>query len=1174
MELHPIHTLFGRVLAAWVAVSGLMAAEHHGFVKFGGLPIPGASVTATMGDKKVATTTDDNGRYAFADLADGTWTLEIEMLGFARLTKEVGIALDAPSPEWNLTFLTMNAITSPPGAPTAEATPAPVAPTTAAQATSAKPPAAPAAPSPATATQRSAAVGGPGRAGRGQQAANGGRPSLAQANNFQRLDVNASADATAINPAEGAISEASAADMSQSADAAFVVNGSVSRGLDMPQQNDWFGGPGGRMGMDGMGGPGGPGGPGGLMGMDGMGGGQGGDAMGGGRGGPGGGPGGRGGGPGGGGPGAFGGGPGGFGGRGGGGFGGGGPGGRGGGPGGRGGDRAQGRGPGGRAGVASFGNARRNPRAQYNGNAAFTLDNSVWDARSYSINGQDTAKPAYAKARATIMFSGPLKIPKLFDNSKGTFTFNYQLGRTRNGTTSTQTMPTLLERTGDFSQSIGAQGPVTIYDPLTGSPFPGNVIPVNRINPASLGLLKYFPAPNGPGYKYNFQTPITLVQNSDNVNTRLSQTLTKKDRINGGLGYQGSNNTTPNIFNFIDTGNGHSWNANISWSHNFTTRVISNLRYTYSRATSLTSPFFANRDNVAADLGITGTSQAPLNWGPPTLSFTNYAALSDGNSALTRNQTSAVGESIIWVHGLHNMTFGGDFSRRQNNRFADPNPRGTFAFTGLTTSDIVNGVAANGTGFDFADFLLGNPDTSAARYGNGNLYYRTTAYDVYATDDWRMSQVLTINFGVRYDYSSPISELFNRMVNLNVAPGFASIVPVLAGQSGAYPGSLVRPDRNNFSPRIGFSWRPIPKKSMVVRGGYGIYYNTQVYNTIANNMAQQPPYSTTLSIATNLANPLTLQNGFIVPPGTTYTNTYAVDPNYRIGYAQIWQLSVQQDLGHSLVGTITYNGTKGTRLDQSVLPNSAPPGARPLPFPSGYIYESANGNSIYHGASFQLNRRFRNGISFSSNYVYSKAIDNAVQAQDFLDTSAERARSAGSRTHTANFMWQYSTGVGRGGGTLVNGWKGALLKDWTVQNMITVASGAWLTPIIGGNRSTTTGTGITGSVRANATGLSVTDAPAGEPFNFAAFAAPAAGQWGNAGRDTIPGPMQFNLRGSISRVFRIGERRSADLQFAATNALNHVTFSGFNTTIGSNSLGLLTGPSAMRSITATLRFRF
>ncbi|HMC61097.1 MAG TPA: carboxypeptidase-like regulatory domain-containing protein, partial [Candidatus Solibacter sp.] len=359
MALIPIHTRLARVLAAWIAVSGLMAAEHHGVVKSGGLPIPGATVTATMGDKKLVTTTDDSGRYAFPNLSDGTWTLEIAMLGFAKLTREVGIALDAPSPEWDLKFL-------PPGAKPTPAPPPPTVPSTPSTTAAVTP----AKPAPAT-TARAATAPAQGR---------GGRPSLTQANNYQRVDVNASADANAIAGAEGALTDTAAADMSQSADAAFVVNGSVSRGLDMPQQNDWFGGPGGRLGIDGMGG----------IGIDGMGG----DATGAGRGGPGGGRGALAGGGGGFGGGGFGGGGGGFGGRGGAGGGGRGP--------GRGG---QGRGPGGaRPGVASFGNGRRNPRAQYNGNAAFTLDNSVWDARSYSVNGQDTAKPGYAKARASVMF--------------------------------------------------------------------------------------------------------------------------------------------------------------------------------------------------------------------------------------------------------------------------------------------------------------------------------------------------------------------------------------------------------------------------------------------------------------------------------------------------------------------------------------------------------------------------------------------------------------------------------------------------------------------------------------------------------------------------------------------------------------------------------------------------
>ena len=704
------------------------------------------------------------------------------------------------------------------------------------------------------------------------------------------------------------------------------------------------------------------------------------------------------------------------------------------------------------------------------------------------------------------------------------------------------------------------------------------MIPSNRINSASLGLLKYYPNPNAPGYKQNYQAPITTINNSDNINSRLNQTISRKDRLSGGLGYMGSNNTTPNIFNFIDTGTARNITANVSWGHNFSTRLISNLRYNFSRSRNLLSPFFANRENVAAELGITGTSQAPQNWGPPNLSFTNYAGLSDAASSLTRNQTSGVGESLIWVHGVHNMTFGADYRRQQINRASDPNARGQFTFTGASTANLVNGVAATGTGFDFASFLLGLPDTSALRYGNGNLYFRTAAYDVYMTDDWRLSPKFSLNFGIRWDYASPITELYNRLVDLDVAPGYAAIAQVLPGQSGPYsgalPSSLVKPDKNNISPRIGFAWRPIPKKSMVVRGGYGTYYNTSVYNTIANNMAQQPPFAQTLSIASSPLNPLTLQNGFIIPASTQFTNTYAIDPNYRIGYAQIWQISVQQDLGHSLVGTITYNGTKGTGLDQTILPNSAPSGSKANGLPAGYIYEQANGNSIYHGVSFQLMRRFRNGVSANAKYIFSKAIDNAVQAQNYLDTSAERAVSAGSRTHVLNFNWQYSTAVGRGGGTLVNGWKGKSLQGLDIYQQHDriqwhAADSHRGRRAVHHHRHRHHGQPARQRHR-----IAGGRRRPGQPFNYLAFAVPAAGQWGNAGRDTITGPMQFALNASLGRIFRLTERKNIDLRFDATNALNHVTFRSFNTTIGSNNLGLLSNPSNMRSLLATLRFRF
>ena len=1112
-----------------------MASEYHGTVTTSGLPVPGVTVTAAQADKKVVTTTDEQGRFTFGELADGTWTLEVEMLGFAKLTREVFVAPAAPPPQFSLKIQSeaeLLAVLEPSRQPSQ--------------------------PGPAIAQT----------APRNAPASGGAAPQRQAA--FQRLNVNQAASTSAITN-DGAIKAEEIADLNQSAANSFIVQGSLSSAAGLPQQNDWgFGGRG--MGPDGMGGPamGGPGGdgaggaPGMAAGGRGPGGPGGGMAPGGGRGGPGGmGPGG----PGGGGPGGPGGPP-------------------------MGGDPGMGFRGGGRGGpdwqgrpnAMAFGNGRRDPRTMYNGNASFSLDNSLWDARSFSVTGAAVNKPAYANGRGSIMFGGPLRIPKLVSASKRImFTFDYQVQRNRTGVISDPVnVPTALERIGDFSQSTVQGTAVTIYDPTTGSPFPGNKIPVNRISAASTALLQYFPNPNLLSADRNYQTSWSGRNDSQNINSRVSNIkLGNKDTINAGIGYQGSSSITPNLFQFIDSGAGRGINANLAWSRAITTRVINNLRYTFSRSRQLSSPYFADRENVAAELGIAGTSQNAANWGPPNLSFTNYAGLTDGNYSLNRNQTSAIGDSLTWVRGVHNLSFGGDYRRQQNNQLADNNGRGTYSFNGSMTSYLVNGVAQSGTGYDLADFLLGAPATSSIRYGNPDKYFRSSGYDVFVNDDWRISSRFSLNFGIRWDYATPVTELYNRMVNLAIAPGYTAAVAVPAG-SAQLPSSLIHPDRNNFSPRVGFAWRPLQKGSLVVRGGYGAYYNTSVYNIIAGNMAQQPPFAQSLSVSGSAANPLSITNGFLLASGDTLTSTFAIDPNYRIGYAQTWTVSVQHDLPLGMFATAGYLGTKGTRLDQQFIPNSVPPGATASELPHNFIYETSGGNSIYHAAQFQLNRRFRSGIMANAGYQFSKSIDdagtggrgqgNTPVAQNWLDIAAERGLSSFDARHNLTLQFQYSTGMGRSGGTLVNGWKGALLKDWTFGGNVSLRSGNPFTATVGGNRSQLSGTAVSNTLRANATGLSVEEA--GLLFNTAAFSAPLAGEWGNAGRNTIPGPTTFSLNGSLGRVFRFGERRSADLQFQAQNLLNRVTITNWGTVLGSANYGLATSAAAMRKVTINLRFRF
>jgi hypothetical protein len=1209
MPLYRIRNYFLRLIAVWVALAGLFASEHHGVVKSGGLPVPGATITATQDSKKVVTTTDDQGVYSFPDLVEGVWTIQVEMLGFAEVSRDIGVAPDAPSPQWDLKLLSaadLAAAMAPKPAPAAVAatTPAPSAPaaaggTPAAPATAANTPA-PAAPATSNAAPAANGRGATaqaanqaGRGGRNQAAgrggtastANNGRPTLLGA--FQEVGVSQSAESSTFNQ-EGNISTEMNAQLSQSADQSFVVQGSQSSAMGMAGQADFGGGFGGRGGDFGGGGPGFEGGGigGGFGGIPGMGGDAtgapgigGGGRGGGGRGGDGGGGAGIGGGPGGGGRGGFG------------------------GPslgGGRGG--AGGRGMN-QANARAFGNNRRNPRMMYTGSLNINEASSILNAQKYSVTGANLGKPYSNRTNTTGSVGGPLKIPKLLDGSKGQFQLNFTVSRSRNGQTGNPTnMPTALQRSGDFSQSVGVNGkPVVIYDPTTNAPFPGDKL--TSISPIATALLKYYPSPNLPGATQNYQVATTPVTNTNNINARVNQTLSTKNRLTVNFAYQGSNNLNPNALAFldpftgnqiVDTGSGRGENAGVTWAHNISTRLINTVAYTFSRQRTLASPYFSGLTNVEAALGIQGVATDPLNWGPPSLSFTNFGGLTDQTASLSRTQTSSLTESLLWVHQKHSFTFGGAFRRQQYNNENNSNPRGRFAFNGSATSQFVNGKPVAGTGFDMADFLLGVPDTAAVQCSGGgatnlcngspSYYFRGSVWSLYATDDWRLSQRFSVSLGARWDYQTPVSELHNQIVNLAFAPNFTAYAPVQPGQTDPFTGQtvsggLVNPDKNNISPRFGFAWKPFAKKSTVVRGGYGIAYNTSAYYNMASRLSQQPPQarSLNLSILNNLqalqTGSLTMANAFSYSVNTLTANTYAIDPNYKVGYGQTWNLSVQQNLPLSFQTTLSYTGIKGTHLDRQFQPWTQPPGSTPSPYPSGYTYETYGANSSYNAANVQMTRRFSSGVTASATYTFQKYLGEGSPAQNWLDFRSERGVMTG--PHSLSIRAQYSTGQGRLGAGLLTGWRGHLVKDWTIMTNVTLSSGAPLTPTCSGNACLAVGSNNLNS-RPEYTGATLA-APLTTPglfFNTAAFIAPLPGVWGDAARGSIPGPLGYALNGQASRVFRFGERRSADLQLTANNVLNTVIINGWNTSVGSNSYGQAINAANMRTVTASLRFRF
>ena len=316
--------------------------------------------------------------------------------------------------------------------------------------------------------------------------------------------------------------------------------------------------------------------------------------------------------------------------------------------------------------------------------------------------------------------------------------------------------------------------------------------------------------------------------------------------------------------------------------------------------------------------------------------------LSDAQSEFNRNRTDNGSLKVTTTYWKHTITVGGDFRRQEFNELSQQNPRGDL--------------------YVYRRGYFGNREyVHDQRLGPGGLSdwvcrirarwrmamrtntFGSLSYDAYATDDWRVLPELTINAGIRWEYGAPLTELFGRLVNLDIASGFSAVAPVLGSSpkgsltGTVYPTSLVRPDKNGYEPRMAISWRPLPASTLVVRAGYGIYDDTSIYLTSAQNMSQQAPLSTSVSVANSTDCALTLANGFRDCAGTT-ADTFAIDPNLHVGYAQVWQVSAQRDLPGALVMTATYLGTKGTHGMQQFLPNTYAPGAdESVPAVSGRI---------------------------------------------------------------------------------------------------------------------------------------------------------------------------------------------------------------------------------------------
>jgi len=865
---------------------------------------------------------------------------------------------------------------------------------------------------------------------------------------------------------------------------------------------------------------------------------------------------------------------------------------------------------------------------QPHGSLYFSDDNDVFDAAPFAINGTPSEKASYNQAHFGATIGGPLSIPKIYNGGTKTFYFvNYNGTRADNPVDTFSTVPTMLEREGNFSQSTLPDGsPVQIFAPSSvpagcpvapGQQFPGNVIPAACISAANVKaaatLLPFIPVPNAtvPNSPLNFHFVSSGQNDTDSLNLRLIHTFgpgggagfggrggggggggggNRRRRngqsINFTLNYSRNNSQTIGAFPSLNgTSGSQGLNAAAGYSLNHG-HLFNLLRFNYNHLHTSTSNLYAFVNDIEGTAGITGVSTDPFDWGLPRLSFSDLASVADPSARRALNQTYTVSDTLGWSHGKHTFRFGGDYRRILQDFRADQNARGGFTFTGFATAEQGANGPVTGTGFDFADFLLGLPQLTSLQSGTTAYNFSANSFDLYAQDEWKARANLTIQAGVRYEYQGPYTEGNDQIVNLDFVPSLSCVEPVFTGGIGQctgqhYSDSLVNPDRNDFAPRIGIAWKPVSK--MVVRAGYGINYNLAQYGTFIQELAFQPPFAVTATNTADLCPGITLTVGFPSCPTSSVTNNYAVDPNYKLGYVQLWNLDVQTELPHNVVMNVGYNGAKGTDLNIVEAPNRTAIGVV-NPAVQPFEFETSDGNSTYNGLSVRVRKRLQSGLAVNGVYVYSKSIDDAssigggavVVAQNAADISAERGLSSFDQRHKFTGSWIYELPFGEGKKHLQSGPWSHILGGWLWSGDWTFATGTPLSPQIVGS-FTEVNSGTSGTLRPNVVpGQPITLPNQGlaEWFNTAAFVAPPSGQFGDAGRNSIPGPGTILFDMAVSKTFQFKEGRTLEFRATGSNIFNHVNFAGVNTNLNSPTFGQVVSVGGMRRVTLLARFRF
>lgn len=783
------------------------------------------------------------------------------------------------------------------------------------------------------------------------------------------------------------------------------------------------------------------------------------------------------------------------------------------------------------------------------------LRNRALDARNF-FDGSD--KPEYIRNQFGGGVGGPVVRNRAF------FFANADGLLARQGLSQLATVPTAAERSGDLSAS-----PAPVIDPFTQQPFTGNQIPADRIAPLSARILDLFPPPNRAGSVGNYLGQPVSTDSEAQVNARGDFRLADTDQLALRYSYGKKSLFEPFAeisfqipgFGDYDYDSGH--NAMIHESHMFDPRTVNSLIAGYNRAVRRVLP-----QNYRTDVNqLWGVDYLPVravDFGYPQVIVTGFPPIGDQITLPIDRaaNTYQITDTLSMARGSHGIKAGMEFRKLEHNGILDIYARGQLNFTGALT------------GSGMGDLLLGLPTFGIQSQFNNQQTLRTLASNFFFQDDWKVRPNLTLNLGLRYEYNTPATDPTNRLSIFDPVSG-----QVYQAGTHGLSRSGTRPDRNNFAPRVGFAWTPV--SNLVVRGGYGFYYDAGMF-TVDTALYFNPPFfnirvffPTETSLLT-LDNPFPLNGGFVPPPSLS-----TLSPDLTTAYVQAWNLNIQREF-HS-VGTVSlaYAGSKGTHLIRSLDLNQPAPGpgdvASRAPYPgfSNIFFAESAGNSQFHSLQASFNRPMGHGVSLLAVYMLAKSIDDTSA---FLGTQSDKNFPQDSRNYHLERALSSFDIHQRFTSALVYQLPGRnpFTRNTEIRSIATAQGGQPFTPTLSFDNSNTGNVGGTfGSDRPDLVGNPHLSSPGPEQwFNTAAFRIAPPYTFGSAGRNILRGPGLASFDLSLYRRFRITESSSLAAEAQAFNLLNRANFDLPQAIVDQAGFGHILSAKAPRQIQLALRFSF